>query len=180
MAASTCPVCGQNDAVASVANVISSGMTSESGFGVGYIAGGVAPMMTSSFSQTQLSSRLMPPPPPGYFPRGRFFLWCLLFTLVAAFAFAFAWKGVNVFPDPVTGALTVFFCVVPAALLMVVGFIPVYCLLHWHPIRRREWNNDTNYLGNSYYCGRDDVIFDALGNYDSPEGFIPRLFAHSS
>lgn len=172
-----CPICGQNDCVRSVSSLIAEGISSETQFGVGYIAGGIAPMIMGGQSRTMLAQRLMPPAPPGHLSAAGVMVPFWLFNVAAAVVIAFMWRGGEAFNSPVSGLFTFAASLLPAILLGLVVFLPVWLLLHWHPIRKRRWEQSAAYLGGAYYCGRDDVIFDAAENYDSPESFIPRVFA---
>lgn len=182
MAASDCPICGQNDAVMSVANIIANGTESGSSLGVGYIAGSFAPMVNFTHSHSQLAERLSPPPPPGHLSAFGVMGPVWLFAFVSAFVILDIWQGG--FPNlaqygPIGGFFMWALCLIPAIIIALVVFLPIWLLLHWHPRRKHAWMNDTNYLGGAYYCGRDDVMFDSVGNYGSPESFKQELFADS-
>lgn len=179
MAASNCPLCGANDQVLSVANVISGGISNSRTFGAGFIDGHVAPFVAGSESRTLLATRLMPPPPPGYLSAAGVMGPTWLFILVATVFFGIFWTHID-WGNPFSIFLEGIIAMIPAVGVGLVGFLPIWLLLHWHPFRKRAWQTTCGYLGGCYYCARDDMIFDAFGTFDHPEGFVGRLFAAGS
>lgn len=176
MAASTCPVCGAGDQVLSVANVISGGISNARTFGAGYVDGRMAPFVAASESRTLLATRLMPPPPPGYLSAAGVMGPTWLFILVATVLFGIFWTHID-WTNPFSILLEGMIAMFPAVGVGLVGFLPIWLLLHWHPVKKRAWSMTCGYLSGCYYCARDDVMFDALGTFDHPESFVGRLFA---
>lgn len=179
MAGSICPVCGSNDCVQSVNTLLSEGISTETNVGVGYVGGGFAPFISGGQSRTMLAQRLMPPAPPGYLSALGVMVPFWLFNIVAAFMLMLVWKGGDAFVNIFVFILDYILCLIPAIIAGLVFFLPFWLLIHWHPRRKRVWEQNMNYLAGSYYCGRDDLVFDAAENYGAPESFIPRIFATS-
>ena len=177
MAGSICPVCGTNDCVQSVNSVLSNGISQESNIGVGYVAGGIAPFISTGQSRSMLAQRLMPPAPPGYLSAAGVMGPFWLFILAATVVIMLLWQGGTVFENIFVFILYFAMSLLPAIALGLLIFLPVWLLLHWHPRRKRLWQQNVNYLAGSYYCSRDDLVFDAAENYGSPEAFIPRIFS---
>jgi hypothetical protein len=175
MTASICPICGENDAVQNIRSILSSGTSTQSSVTVGYIDGHIAPMVTRGQSTSNLVQRLSPPRIPGVLSywqiNGPFWL----FNVVCAFVLMAIYTGI---PGDVLGL--VFFWLlylIPAIGIGIVGFMPFWWLINRRPAQRRAWENNDRYFASMYYCSRDDVLFDAVGNYGTPESFIPRIFA---
>lgn len=179
MAGSTCPVCGTNDCVQSVNTLLSEGISHETNIGVGYVAGGFAPFISGGQSRSMLAQRLMPPAPPGYLSAAGVMGPVWLFIVAAAFAIMLFWQGTAAFTNVFVFILWYALSLLPAMGIGLFVFLPFWLLLHWHPRRKRIWQQNANYLAGSYYCTRDDIVFDAAENYGAPEAFIPRIFAAS-
>ncbi|NEN04733.1 hypothetical protein G3T36_02515 [Diaminobutyricibacter tongyongensis] len=107
----------------------------------------------------------------------------VLFTLALAFIAGAVWEHSAHLNEPMDyiqwggSVITSAFLLLPAAVVGFVVFLPLWVLANRRPGAKRVWQRKVNHLCSSYYCGRDDVIFDMSGAHARPEQFVANLFA---
>ena len=176
---STCPVCGQNDSVQRVATVVDGGKSTS--ISVGLYSQFMNPLNSFSglnvgASNSNLSARLTVPYPTASFKFRHLLYGAFVMTVILRVAVFAPGKPLDAGPDafdwgfaivaglitgPVLGTLTGFTQkAIESALL-----IP----------RQTQSAQATSRLRDSYYCFRDDVVFDRE-KVGKPENFIQSIY----
>jgi len=177
--ASTCPVCKQNDAVQSVATVVDGGRSTS--VNVGMYSQFMNPLNTYTglsvgASNSNLASRLTVPYPTASFR----FMHLLYGTVAMAFIFRALVFATGKSFDAGSNGFDWFFAIVAALFTgplvgLVTGLIHKGIESASLIPRQKESVSATNRMRNSYYCFRDDVVFDKQ-QVAKPENFIRSMY----
>jgi uncharacterized membrane protein YeaQ/YmgE (transglycosylase-associated protein family) len=170
----SCPVCRQADSVQKVATVIDGGISGSVGFGMmtqfshpTNVYGGI----TASTSSTNLASRLSVGIPAAQYK----FRWILLGSIAGFWiAEAVIFRNDN---NPFSIMFALFIGVIPGAVLGIIfGF--VYKAMDAFGLRASiaKHHDVRAQIRESYYCFRDDVVFNSK-SHGRPEELIQRLLS---
>lgn len=182
MFTNTCPVCGETDQVQNVGALVSE----ESGvsFNVGAVVGGggLAPLLMGGVSKSYLARRLSPrKQPPGDVDMLWWLVALILLSIIGGLIAEPIW-----FPQDPTLPFNIFIfgfmavvCAVPFFLGGYILALPLAIIFRFsRPNARRRYFDNVSYLSASYYCHRDDVVFDGV-NYGAPESYVPFVFRNA-
>jgi hypothetical protein len=194
-----CPVCGKNDAIQKVSGVVASGQASGtfSGPSGGVVnvdgkwgaKGGYTTLSGSTVSN--LAALLSPPPAPRKWPFGFFgtvltvLIWYFVVLPLVGGSIVFLIAAVVNLINNGLGWPTALAGVLVCLLSLGVGIL----IIRWyvkkfrearanHPLTRAAWESAIQRWERSYYCNRDDVVFDPdTGRTCQPQGLKLFLYA---
>lgn len=182
MTDSDCPICGQNDAVQSVAYAVTSG--TQNTVGAGVLVGGITNpqfnlnlALYGSHSKNGIASRLTPTTiTPGNLSRSAFWLiWMGLGLIFAIWFKNLIWHDMQ-YETWFSYLLALMLVYLPGFLTALIPFLIFVGIYRYsRPRARLRWQRNAQHLWESYYCYRDDVAFDDL-HWASPEEFVAYAF----
>lgn len=182
-----CPKCGESSAVQSTRTLVSAGVSNTHGSAVTFPIFGEGEINTTYFGSSttsHLAHRLMPPGQ----PVARAWPWVLsvtvLFTLIApkaAYDSIFNSPGLEYFSTPASYIFSSIFFIFGLGIGFALGLIAGMIMraignATWIIPSRAAWYPRAERVWSTYYCGRDDTMFDA-GYAGSPEQFISYVWS---
>ena len=185
MSDATCPCCGEIDAVQKVGAVIDAGTQDTAGGAITFAGIGsgnlrIDPSLFLARTQTNLAERLTPTTlTPGNTAPEVFWGVLLVGSSIAAAIMrnaVFTTAETPIYAWVITFLIMFMPGVLVCSLIMLVVF-PLYGISR--PKARKLWFAKQNYLYDSWYCFRDDVVFDH-NVYGTPESFKHQLFKTNS
>lgn len=179
---SICPCCDSNDSVQRVATVVDNGTESGMTGGASIVLGNgniaLAPGIYGSINRTRLARRLSPRTiAPGNIEPWVFFLGYLVLSCFSAYVIAsIATPQLMAGKDILEAGFIVFLWFFPGMIVASIVFTIIYLICYATMLgQRKKWMIAAEHLRSSYYCFRDDVVFDEV-DWASPEDFVPYLF----
>ena len=200
-----CPVCGKNDTIYKVSGVVASGQASGtfSGPSGGVVnvdgkwgtTGGYTTLSGSTISN--LAALLRPPSAPGKWPFGFFgtvltvLIWYFVVlplvggSIVGLFAAVvnlisggLGWLGGLGWPTTLAVVLVCLLCL-GVGILIIRWYVRKFREARAnYPLTRAAWESAIQRWERSYYCSRDDVVFDPdTGRSCQPQGLKQFLYA---
>lgn len=179
-----CPKCGEYSAVQSMRTIVSGGISNTSGSAISYPILGEGALTATYFGSTTssvLADRLMPPG----MPTARVWPWIVSFTTLfvliapkAAYDAVFPSSGY--FTDSVSFIFSSIFLVFGIMIGLILGILFAIIMraignATWMKPIQEDWYPRSARVWNTYYCGRDDTMFDEW-YAASPEDFISHVW----
>lgn len=168
-----CPVCGQNDQLNWVGNILDRGTSQTVTSGIAFTPQGFAPMMLGSMTQDGFTQRFSPPRkfgiPTFFGVLGSLALGIVAWDLIINIGFfqtPFGWGWFVTAVLSLAGAIPL--GVLTAIVLEIIKFVA-------GGGKRRFWNWAYNKLWYSVYCSRDNMVF-ADGYCAPPQQYVQHLF----
>lgn len=182
-----CPKCGENSAVQSMRTIVSGGISNTSGSAISYPILGEGALTATYFGSTTssvLADRLMPPG----MPTARVWPWIVSFTtlfvlIVPKAAYDAVFPSQGYFSDPVSSIFSSIFLIFGILIGAILGILFAIIMrtignATWMKPIQEDWYPRSARVWNTYYCGRDDTMFDE-GYAATPEDFISHVWFSS-